>query len=66
MPSEYSGSSAQGDAAALVDAKPPPLVALFLIKFDIKVGYVSDIISPAKTKRLQCQSQTHEMYKKPH
>lgn len=32
-------SSAHAEAASSHDAKPPPLVALFLIKFDLKVGY---------------------------
>jgi hypothetical protein len=37
-PEELRNSAAQVDASRYPDAKPPALVALFLIKFDLKVG----------------------------
>jgi hypothetical protein len=43
MPPEEFQTSAHADASGGSEAKPPPLVALFLIKFDLKVGYVSDV-----------------------
>jgi hypothetical protein len=37
-PEELRNSAALADANRYPDAKPPALVALFLIKFDLKIG----------------------------
>jgi hypothetical protein len=39
MPAVELPTSNRAEASANPESKPPPLVALFLIKFDLKVGY---------------------------
>jgi hypothetical protein len=41
MPPEDLQTSIHEEGSSGPEAKPPPLLALFLIKFDLKVGYVS-------------------------